>query len=152
MLYSPTVALIECFGRSRRFVARPTEGADHDRLFALAEGYYSGYSRYAANTDGVRVIAVLRLTPARGPWTPAAHSVVGSDPPRAVGVIALNVGACAHHPRNARGCLGHHHRPNVSPRADVTSTLTSDEAADQPAPAVCLATERREPDGRFARR
>src|ERR1700758_5029944 len=38
------------------------------------------------------------------------------------------------------------------PRADVTSTLTFDEAADQPAPAVRLATERRESDGRFARR
>lgn len=37
-------------------------------------------------------------------------------------------------------------------RADVTSTLTSDEAAGQPAPAVRLATERRESDGRFARR
>jgi hypothetical protein len=37
-------------------------------------------------------------------------------------------------------------------RADVTSTLTSEEAADQPAPAVRLATERRESDGRFARR
>jgi acetyl esterase len=32
------------------------------------------------------------------------------------------------------------HRPNVNPRADVTPTLTSDEAADQPAPAVRLAT------------
>jgi hypothetical protein len=31
-------------------------------------------------------------------------------------------------------------------------TLTSDEAVDQPAPAVRLATERRESDGRFARR
>jgi hypothetical protein len=44
---------------------------------------------------------------------------------------------------------------NLSPigAADpVTSTLTSDEAADQPAPAVRLATERRESDGRFARR
>ena len=37
-------------------------------------------------------------------------------------------------------------------RADVPSTLTSDEAADQPVPAVRLATERRESDGRFARR
>jgi hypothetical protein len=30
--------------------------------------------------------------------------------------------------------LGHHHRPNVSPPADVTSTLTFDEAADQQHP------------------
>jgi deazaflavin-dependent oxidoreductase (nitroreductase family) len=50
-------------GRSGRFVARPTEGADHDRLFALAEGSYSGYTTYAANTNGVRTIQVLRLTP-----------------------------------------------------------------------------------------
>src|ERR1700750_2249916 len=38
------------------------------------------------------------------------------------------------------------------PRADVTSTLTFDEAADQPATVFRLATERRESDGRFARR
>ena len=37
-------------------------------------------------------------------------------------------------------------------RGDVTSTLTPDEAADQPAPAVRLATERRSSDGRFAHR
>src|SRR6185437_4002325 len=36
--------------------------------------------------------------------------------------------------------------------ADVPSTLTSDEAADQRVPAVRLATERHESDGRFARR
>src|SRR5258705_4169235 len=36
--------------------------------------------------------------------------------------------------------------------ADVSSTVTSDEAADQPVPAVRLATERHESDGRFARR
>ncbi len=45
------------------FIAHPTEGADHDRLFALAEGYVSSYKSYAANTDGVRTIQVLRLTP-----------------------------------------------------------------------------------------
>jgi deazaflavin-dependent oxidoreductase (nitroreductase family) len=50
-------------GRRSRFIARPTEGADHDRLFALAEGYYSGYTTYAANTNGVRTIQVMRLTP-----------------------------------------------------------------------------------------
>jgi hypothetical protein len=32
-------------------------------LFALAEGYYSGYTTYAANTNGVRTIQVMRLTP-----------------------------------------------------------------------------------------
>lgn len=51
-------------GRGGRFVAHPTEGNDRDRLFALAEGYYSGYTTYAANTDGIRTIPVLRLTPA----------------------------------------------------------------------------------------
>ncbi len=45
--------------------------------------------------------------------------------------------------------LGPSWRAWMSPSLD---TLTSDEAADQPAPAVCLATERRESDGRFARR
>ena len=45
------------------FVARPTEGADHDRLFALAEGYGSNFTSYATNTDGIRTIPVLRLTP-----------------------------------------------------------------------------------------
>ena len=41
---------------------------------------------------------------------------------------------------------------NLTMPADVPSTLTSDEAADQPVPAVRLATERHESDGRFARR
>lgn len=50
-------------GRSGRFVARTAEGADRDRLFALAEEYYSGYTRYAANTNGIRTIQVMRLTP-----------------------------------------------------------------------------------------
>jgi hypothetical protein len=47
-----------------RFVARRTEGADRDRLYALAERHYSGYATYTANTDGVRTIPVLRLAPA----------------------------------------------------------------------------------------
>ena len=50
-------------GSGGRFVARPTEGADHDKLFALAEAFYSGYTTYAAKTSGVRTIQVLRLTP-----------------------------------------------------------------------------------------
>jgi deazaflavin-dependent oxidoreductase (nitroreductase family) len=45
------------------FVARPTDGADHDRLFALAERYASNFTSYAANTNGIRTIPVLRLTP-----------------------------------------------------------------------------------------
>jgi deazaflavin-dependent oxidoreductase (nitroreductase family) len=51
--------------RGGRFVARVTEGDDRDRLFALAERHYAGYAKYAAKTDGVRTIPVLRLTPAR---------------------------------------------------------------------------------------
>ena len=54
-------------GRSgRRFIARPAEGADRDRLFALAEDLYSGYTRYSENTSGIRTIQVIRLTPATG--------------------------------------------------------------------------------------
>ena len=49
--------------RGGRFVARRTEGADRDRLWALAQGAYSGYTNYAANTDGIRTIAILRVTP-----------------------------------------------------------------------------------------
>lgn len=51
-------------GRGGRFVARPTTGADHDRLFALAEHAYGNFRQYKANTDGLRDIPVLRLTPA----------------------------------------------------------------------------------------
>lgn len=45
------------------FTARPTDGADHDRLYALAECYASYFTAYAANTHGIRTIPVLRLTP-----------------------------------------------------------------------------------------
>ena len=45
------------------FVARPTEGADHDRLFGLMERYFPNFTNYAANTNGIRAIPVLRLTP-----------------------------------------------------------------------------------------
>jgi deazaflavin-dependent oxidoreductase (nitroreductase family) len=45
------------------FIARPTDGADHDRLYALIERYASNYSSYATNTNGIRNIPVLRLTP-----------------------------------------------------------------------------------------
>jgi deazaflavin-dependent oxidoreductase (nitroreductase family) len=47
-----------------QFIARPTEGEDRDRLFALAEGYVSNFASYAVKTDGVRSITVFRLTPA----------------------------------------------------------------------------------------
>jgi deazaflavin-dependent oxidoreductase (nitroreductase family) len=45
------------------FVARPTEGADHDRLYALMERFSTNFTKYATNTDGIRAIPVLRLTP-----------------------------------------------------------------------------------------
>ena len=50
-------------GRGGRFVARSTEGADHDRLLALAEGYCPNYAAYEARTNGIRTIPLLRLTP-----------------------------------------------------------------------------------------
>jgi deazaflavin-dependent oxidoreductase (nitroreductase family) len=45
------------------FVAHPTEGADHDRLYALMERFSTNFTKYATNTDGIRAIPVLRLTP-----------------------------------------------------------------------------------------
>jgi len=49
--------------RGGHFVARLTEGEDHDRLFALAEGYAANFASYAVKTDGVRAINVFRLSP-----------------------------------------------------------------------------------------
>jgi deazaflavin-dependent oxidoreductase (nitroreductase family) len=49
--------------RAGEFIARATEGADHDRLFALAERYSSNFHSYAVHTSGIRAIAVLRLSP-----------------------------------------------------------------------------------------
>jgi hypothetical protein len=45
------------------FVAHPTHGADHDRLYALMERFSTNFTKYATNTDGIRAIPVLRLTP-----------------------------------------------------------------------------------------
>jgi deazaflavin-dependent oxidoreductase (nitroreductase family) len=50
-------------GRGGHFVARRTEGADHDRLFELAAGYAANFASYAVKTDGVRTINVFRLSP-----------------------------------------------------------------------------------------
>jgi deazaflavin-dependent oxidoreductase (nitroreductase family) len=50
-------------GNGGRFFVHPTEGADHDRWFPLAEGRHSGYGKYAANAKDARTIRVLRLTP-----------------------------------------------------------------------------------------
>jgi deazaflavin-dependent oxidoreductase (nitroreductase family) len=49
--------------RGGSFVARAAEGAERDRLYALAVDLYQGYARYAQQTDGIRTIGVLRLTP-----------------------------------------------------------------------------------------
>ncbi len=51
-------------GRSGHFVAHITTGSDRDRLFSLAESAYRNFVQYAASTDGIRTIPVLRLTPA----------------------------------------------------------------------------------------
>jgi deazaflavin-dependent oxidoreductase (nitroreductase family) len=50
--------------RGGRFRAREIQGAERDRLFALAAKLYPGYNKYAHRTEGRRTIKVLRLTPA----------------------------------------------------------------------------------------
>jgi deazaflavin-dependent oxidoreductase (nitroreductase family) len=47
-----------------RFTAREVHGAERERLYALAVAHYGGYAGYAAATDGIRAIPVLRLSPA----------------------------------------------------------------------------------------
>jgi deazaflavin-dependent oxidoreductase (nitroreductase family) len=49
--------------RGGSFIAHETEGAEHDRLYALAVDLYRGYAKYAQQTEGIRTIRVLRLTP-----------------------------------------------------------------------------------------
>jgi len=60
---NPDVRL-EVMGRSGSYVARETEGEDHDRLFELATKVYTGYNDYKQRTEGIRRIPVMRLTPA----------------------------------------------------------------------------------------
>ena len=60
---NPDVRL-EAMGRSGSYVARETDGEDHDRLFELAKLVYSGYSEYERRTAGIRRIPVMRLSPA----------------------------------------------------------------------------------------
>jgi deazaflavin-dependent oxidoreductase (nitroreductase family) len=59
---NPEVRL-ESMGRSGSYVARETEGADHDRLFELAKKVYRGYQQYEQRTADIRRIPVLRLSP-----------------------------------------------------------------------------------------
>jgi deazaflavin-dependent oxidoreductase (nitroreductase family) len=50
--------------RGGQFVAREVDGADRDRLFALAATKLArNYANYAQHIDGVRTIPVMRLTP-----------------------------------------------------------------------------------------
>lgn len=51
--------------RGGRFVTHETEGADRDRLFALAISLLVASRKYAQRTHGVRTIPMLRLTPSR---------------------------------------------------------------------------------------
>lgn len=51
--------------RGGSFVARETEGAERDRLYSFAVDLYRGYARYAQQTEGIRIIGVMRLMPAR---------------------------------------------------------------------------------------
>ncbi len=50
-------------GRGGRFIAHLTEGADRDRLFALAQRYSPNYAIYADKAAGVREMPVFRLAP-----------------------------------------------------------------------------------------
>jgi deazaflavin-dependent oxidoreductase (nitroreductase family) len=59
---NPEVRL-EAMGRSGSYVARETEGEDHDRLFELATRVYTGYNDYKRRTEGIRRIPVMRLSP-----------------------------------------------------------------------------------------
>jgi hypothetical protein len=45
-------------------VAREAEGADRDRLFALAVNLLVASRKYAQRTHGIRTIPMLRLTSA----------------------------------------------------------------------------------------
>jgi deazaflavin-dependent oxidoreductase (nitroreductase family) len=49
--------------RGGSFLAHEIEGAERDRLFALAGDLYLGYANYAQRVESIRTIRVLRLTP-----------------------------------------------------------------------------------------
>jgi len=49
--------------RGGTFTASEVLGSERDRLYALAEALYAGYGKYARRTQGIRTIAVFRLTP-----------------------------------------------------------------------------------------
>ena len=49
--------------RCARFVARPADAGDRERLLALAQAYIASYGIYDKRLSGVRAIPVLRLAP-----------------------------------------------------------------------------------------
>ncbi len=57
-------ARLEAMGRRGTYVAQEVEGAERERLYALAQKLYSGYGNYEQRTSGIRHVPVLRLTPA----------------------------------------------------------------------------------------
>jgi deazaflavin-dependent oxidoreductase (nitroreductase family) len=50
-------------GREGRYRAAETEGADRDRLYALAATLYRGYNIYEDRVEGIRRVPVMRLSP-----------------------------------------------------------------------------------------
>jgi deazaflavin-dependent oxidoreductase (nitroreductase family) len=50
-------------GREGRYRATEAEGAERDRLYALASQMYTGYTVYEDRVEGVRRVPVMRLTP-----------------------------------------------------------------------------------------
>ena len=67
--------------RGGHFVARLTEGEDHDRLFAPRGGYASNFASYAVKTDGVRTINVFRLSPRSLATEPGRENLHGWSRP-----------------------------------------------------------------------
>jgi deazaflavin-dependent oxidoreductase (nitroreductase family) len=59
---SPDVTLYSR-GRQGRYRAQETEGADRDRLYALAAQMYRGYATYEDRVEGIRRVPVMRLSP-----------------------------------------------------------------------------------------
>ncbi len=50
-------------GREGRYRATETEGAERDRLYALASRVYRGYAVYEDRVEGIRRVPVMRLSP-----------------------------------------------------------------------------------------
>ncbi len=50
-------------GRAGRYRGAETEGAERDRLYALASQMYRGYEVYEDRVEGIRRVPVMRLSP-----------------------------------------------------------------------------------------